>query len=433
MTRTLPDTIFGLAASDIEPTLEFARWCDAHDPLAQHRDAFEIPCDATGKPLAYLVGNSLGLMAKATRARIAEELDDWSKLGAEGHVHGKRPWIWYHEQFRAGLAALAGAKESEVVAMNTLTANLHFMLVSFYRPQGTRRKILVERGVFPSDRFAVRSFVAAHGGSVESDIVEIAPREGEECLRMTDIEAAIAREGASLALVLLSGVQYYTGQVLDMARITTAAHAVGAKCGWDLAHAMGNVELHLHDWGADFACWCSYKYLNGGPGAVAGAFIHERHHANPPPRLEGWWGTNQATRFAMGPNFDPAPGADAWQVSNPPILSLAPLLASLEQFQSAGMARLVAKARAMTGFIEIALRAKAPSRVRIITPSATSERGCQVSIEIEGTTTDAKAKYDSLLPRGVVCDFRHPRVIRAAPAPLYTRFEDCWRLVEALA
>ncbi|MSR29228.1 MAG: kynureninase [Phycisphaerales bacterium] len=433
MTHATAQTIFDLTAADIQPTLEFARWCDAHDPLAKFRDAFELPCGADGTPLAYMAGNSLGLMAKATRALIAEELDLWANHGAEGHVRGKRPWVEYHEHFRAGLAMLAGGMESEVVAMNTLTANLHFLMMSFYRPEGARRRILVERGAFPSDRFAVRSFVRAIGGDVERDIIEVAPREGDDCLRTIDILEAIAREGESLALVLLSGVQYYTGQVLEMARITSAAHAVGARSGWDLAHAIGNVELRLHDWGADFACWCSYKYLNGGPGAVAGAFIHERHHASPPPRLEGWWGTNSRTRFAMGPDFDPAPGADAWQVSNPPILSLAPLLASFEVFRAAGMGRLIAKARAMTGFIEIALRHRAPKRVHILTPSATSERGCQLSISVDSGDSAARALFDSLLPKGIVCDFRHPRVIRAAPAPLYTRFEDCWRLVDALS
>ncbi len=432
MTHTTPQSIFDLAASDLRPTREFALWCDAHDPLASFRDAFEIPTDARGEPLAYFVGNSLGLMARATRQRIQEELDDWSKLGAEAHVHGRRPWVKYHEYFRESLAELAGALPSEVVAMNSLTVNLHLLLTTYYRPSGARRRILMERGAFPSDRFAIESFIRSVGGNVARDLVEVAPREGEECLRHEDIESTIARTGDELALVMLAGVQYYTGQVLDMARLTRAAHAVGSKCGWDLAHAIGNVELALHKWNADFACWCSYKYLNGGPGAVAGAFIHERHHANPPARLEGWWGTNPATRFQMAPSFDPGPGADAWQVSNPPILSLAPLLASFEQFHKAGISRLVAKARAMTGFIEIALRARDAKHFRILTPASTSERGCQLSLCVNGDPVAARKLYDSLLPKGIVCDFRHPSVIRAAPAPLYTRFEDCWRLVEAL-
>ena len=437
MTHTAPETIFDLAASDIKPTREFALWCDAHDPLASFRDAFEIPCDAKGEPLAYLVGNSLGLMARATRDRVNEELNDWSTMGAEAHVHGRRPWIKYHEFFREHLAELTGALTHEVIAMNSLTVNLHFLLMSFYRPQdsanGSRRRIVMERGAFPSDRFAVHSFVRAVGGDPSVDVIEVAPRDGEECLRHEDIEATIQRVGNELALVILGGVQYYTGQVLDMARITRAAHAVGAKCGWDLAHAIGNVALSLHDWSADFACWCSYKYLNGGPGAVAGAFIHERHHKNPPPRLEGWWGTNPATRFQMGPNFDPGPGADAWQVSNPPILSLTPLLASFDQFHQAKMPRLIAKARAMTGFIELSLRTRDAEHIRVITPSSTSERGCQLSLCINRDPVAARKLFDSLLPRGIVCDFRHPSVIRVAPAPLYTRFIDCWRLIEALS
>lgn len=431
---TLARSILDVSASDIEPSTAFAAWADAHDPLAALRSRFEIPKDASGREMAYLVGNSLGLMPKAARTRVQEELDDWARLGAEGHVHGRRPWIDYHQHFRSGLSLLTGGLPSEVVAMNTLTVNLHLLLMSFLptsRMRSARRKVLIERGAFPSDRFAVRSFVAATGGDADTDVIEVGPRDGESCLRLEDIERAIADVGDSLALVMLGGVQYYTGQVLDMPRITRAAHAVGALCGWDLAHAVGNVPLALHDWGVDFACWCSYKYLNGGPGAVAGAFVHERHHANPPPRLEGWWGTDPATRFAMGPDFAPGPGADAWQLSNPPVLSLAPLLASFELFAEAGMERLAAKARVMTAFLEMALRVR-ESDLRIITPSATGQRGCQLSIEVQGSTAQARARFDRLLPKGVVCDFRHPRVIRAAPAPLYCSFGDCWRLIEAL-
>jgi len=431
---TVARSILHISASDIEPSAEFAAWADANDPLAALRSRFEVPKDASGRAMAYLVGNSLGLMPKAARTRVLEELDDWARLGAEGHTQGRRPWIDYHQNFREGLALLTGGLPSEVVAMNTLTVNLHLLLMSFLpasRTRGVRRKVLIERGAFPSDRFAVRSFVAATGGDADDDVIEIGPRSGEACLQMEDIERAITEAGNALALVMLGGVQYYTGQVLDMPRITRAAHAVGAHCGWDLAHAIGNVPLSLHDWGVDFACWCSYKYLNGGPGAVAGAFVHERHHANPPPRLEGWWGTDPATRFAMGPDFAAGPGADAWQLSNPPVLSLAPLLASFELFAEAGIERLAAKSRVMTAFIEMSLRAR-ESDLRIITPSATGQRGCQLSIEVQGTTAQARTRFDGLLPQGVVCDFRHPRVIRAAPAPLYCSFGDCWRLVKAL-
>lgn len=432
MTHAVAETIFDLSAADIKPTREFAQWCDAHDPLAPFRNEFALPTDSQGRPLAYLVGNSLGVMPHAARTRINEELDDWAAMGAEGHVHGRRPWVKYHEFFRAGLAELTGAHTHEVVAMNTLTANLHFLLLSFYQPQGSRRRIIIERGAFPSDRFAVQSLVRMVGGDPLADVIEVAPRAGEECLRNEDIEATIDHTGSSLALVILGGVQYYSGQVLDMQRITRAAHRVGAKCGWDLAHAVGNVPLALHAWGADFACWCSYKYLNGGPGAVAGAFIHERHHATPPPRLEGWWGTNPATRFEMGSTFDAGPGADAWQVSNPPIFSLAPLLASLDIFHRAGLDRLQAKSRVMSGFIEIALRTLGADGIHTLTPHATHERGCQLSLRVEGGTTVARAAYDRLLPQGIACDFRYPCVIRVAPVPLYNSFDDCWRLVQAL-
>ncbi len=432
VTHPPAQTIFDLCAADIKPTREFAQWCDAHDPLAPFRSEFAIPTDADGKPLAYLVGNSLGLMPHAARTLINEELDDWAALGAEAHVHGRRPWVDYHTLFRAGLSELTGAHPHEVVAMNTLTSNLHLLLLSFYQPTRTRRRIIIERGAFPSDRFAVHSLVRMVGGDVARDVIEVAPREGETLLRNEDIEATIDHTGSSLALVMLGGVQYYSGQVLDMQRITRAAHRAGAKCGWDLAHAIGNVPLALHSWGADFACWCSYKYLNGGPGAVAGAFIHERHHADPPPRLEGWWGTNPATRFEMRSEFDRGAGADAWQLSNPPIFSLAPLLASFDIFHRAGLDRLQAKSRAMSGFIEIALRARMLDAIRVLTPIATPERGCQLSLFVDGGTPVARATYDRLLPRGIACDFRYPSVIRVAPVPLYNTFDDCWRLVEAL-
>ncbi len=432
MTQATVKTIFDLTAADIEPTRAFAQWCDAHDPLSPFRSEFAIPTDSHGSPLAYLVGNSLGVMPHAARARVNEELDDWATLGAEGHVHGRRPWVGYHELFRTGLAELTGAHASEVVAMNSLTVNLHLLLLSFYHPTKTRRRIIIERGAFPSDRFAVHSLVQLVGGDVTRDVIEVAPREGEALLRNEDIEATIDHTGDALALVILGGVQYYTGQVLDMARITRAARRVGARCGWDLAHAIGNIPLALHSWDADFACWCSYKYLNSGPGAVAGAFVHERHHADPPPRLEGWWGTNPQTRFEMGPQFDPGPGADAWQLSNPPILSLAPLLASLDIFHRAGMDRLQAKSRAMSGFIEIALRTLGHDAIEVLTPPATHERGCQLSLRVAGGTTMARALYDGLLPRGIACDFRYPSVIRVAPVPLYNTFDDCWRLIEAL-
>jgi kynureninase len=422
-----------LAASDIEPTAEFARWCDANDPLATFRDEFHIPAGPDGRPVAYMVGNSLGLQPKAVRTLVTEELDDWARLGVEGHVHARRPWVSYHELFRDGLSMLAGALPHEVVAMNTLTVNLHLMMASFWQPSGRRRRILIEKGAFPSDTYAVRSHVAARGMDPDSVIVEVAPRADEACLRDDDICDAIAREGDALALVMLGGVNYYTGQVLDMARITRAARDAGARCGWDLAHAIGNVEVRLHEWDADFACWCSYKYLNGGPGAVAGVFIHERHATDfSIPRMAGWWSHEPSKRFEMRPELVLAEGADGWAVSNPPILSLTPLLASFDIFRRAGLERLRAKARAMTAYIEMCLRNGAADRLHVLTPASSGARGAQLSIEVDGGTTAARSLFERLAPAGVLCDFRHPSVIRAAPAPLYCSFADCRRLVDVL-
>jgi kynureninase len=328
---------------------------------------------------------------------------------------------------------LTGARPHEVVAMNTLTVNIHLMMATFWQPAGRRMRIIIEKGAFPSDTYAVRSHVAARGMDPDSVVAEVAPREGEACLRDSDIVDAIAREGDALALVMLGGVNYYTGQVLDMARITHAARHVGARCGWDLAHAIGNVELRLHEWDADFACWCSYKYLNGGPGAVAGAFIHERHARDfDLPRMAGWWSHEPSKRFEMRPELVLAEGADGWAVSNPPILSLTPLLASFDLFRRAGLERLRAKARAMSAYIEVCVREGAADRLRILTPASSGARGAQLSIEVSGGTAAARSLFERLAPAGVLCDFRHPAVIRAAPAPLYCTFADCRRLVDAL-
>lgn len=409
-----------------------ARRLDARDPLANERDGFHLPTDAQGVPLAYFTGNSLGLQPKTTRAMVERELDDWARLAVEGHHEALRPWVSYHELAREKLARLVGAQPREVVAMNTLTVNLHLLMVSFYRPTRDRFRILIEDSAFPSDSYAVASQTRFHGFNPDDAIVRLKPRDGEHALRTEDVEALLQREGDSIALMMLGGVNYLTGQWFDMERLTRAGQNAGCVVGWDLAHAAGNVPLKLHDWNADFAAWCHYKYMNSGPGAVAGAFVHERHWrdgSSDLPRFEGWWGHDPDVRFRMEPRFVPAPGADAWQLSNPPILSLAPVLASLDIFDRVGMERLREKSLALTGFLESLLDDLGP-RVRVLTPREPARRGCQLSIVVEGASRRTHAQ---LRAAGVVCDFREPNVIRAAPVPLYNTFHDCWRLAGALA
>jgi kynureninase len=436
----------------------FALAQDAADPLAPLRAEFHIPRahaawaglpadlvrgDATA-PSIYMTGNSLGAMPRKAREMLMHQLDDWAGLGVEGHLHGRDPWLPYHESLRAPLARLVGALEREVVAMNSLTVNLHVLMTSFYRPSPTRYKIMIEDAAFPSDSHAVQSqaylHINDHGHNPAEAIVRLRPRAGESTLRTDDILAAIEREGPSLALVMLGGVNYLTGQWLDMRPITAAARACGAICGWDLAHAAGNVPMRLHDWGADFAAWCSYKYLNSGPGAIAGAFVHERHLARTDlPQFAGWWGNDPATRFAMGPDFVPVASADRWQLSNPPIFSMTPVKASLELFDRAGIDQLRAKSIRLTGYAEwlidqindqINANAPASNRIGILTPRDPDRRGCQLSLVLPG---DARRAHDGLKARGVVCDFRSPNVVRVAPTPLYTSFHDVWRLGQALA
>lgn len=409
-----------------------ARERDVHDPLAGEREQFHLPMDEAGVPLAYFTGNSLGLQPKSTRAMVDRELEDWAAMGVEGHHDAKRPWVSYHELAREKLARLVGATPREVVAMNTLTVNLHLLMVSFYRPTSQRYRIVIEDSAFPSDSYAVDSQARFHGFDPADAIVRLKPRDGEHAIRTEDVETLLEREGDSIALIMLGGVNYLTGQWFDMERITRAGQDAGCIVGWDLAHAAGNVLLKLHDWNADFAAWCHYKYVNSGPGAVAGAFVHERHWssgATDLPRFEGWWGHDPDVRFKMEPQFVPAKGADAWQLSNPPILSLAPVLASLEIFDRVGMERLREKSLAMTGFLESLLDSIGP-RVNVLTPHDPSQRGCQLSIVIEGGSRETHAK---LREAGVVCDFREPNVIRAAPVPLYNSYHDCWRLANALA
>jgi len=412
-----------------EATLECARSLDEADVLAEFRERFELPHDAHGKPLVYLCGHSLGLMPRAARALVTQELDDWSSLGVLGHESARRPWIPYHENLAAGLAELTGGRAHEVVAMNSLTVNLHLMLASFYRPRGKRRKILIEAGAFPSDRHAVASQLEWRGLDPRSTLIELAPAAMEEAVSEEEIEGTLQQIGAEIALVLWPGVQYRTGQAFDLARIARAAHRARCLVGFDLAHSIGNTELALARCGADFAVWCSYKYLNAGPGAIGGCFIHERHLGMVQrPHLAGWWGHEATTRFLMRPEFHAAAGAPGWQLSNPAILAAAPLIASLEIFAAARLARLRAKSIALTDFLEFLLTRRLPA-VRIITPREPAERGCQLSLRVAG----GRSVFERLSAAGVVCDWREPDTLRVAPVPLYNCFEDVWRFSEQLA
>lgn len=403
------------------------------DPLAGFRSRFFVPPHGDGECI-YLCGHSLGLQPRSAERFVLEELEEWRHLAVDAHFRGRRPWKDYHERFAVPLSGLTGARQDEVVCMNGLTANLHLMMVSFYRPTSERFRILIERPAFPSDRYAVLSQLRFHGLDPASALIEVAPRAGEWILRDEDIEAAIHEAGDSLALVLLPGVQYLSGQVLDVARITAWARGAGAAVGWDLAHAIGNVPLALHDWGADFAVWCSYKYLNGGPGAVAGAFVHARHGRNPSlPRFAGWWGHNKFTRFMMGPDFVPIPGAEGWQLSNPPVLGMAAILASLEIFEAAGMIRLREKSLALTGYLAERLTAELEGRVAICTPLEPARRGCQLALRLSSGAKRGRDVFERLAAAGVMCDWREPDVVRVAPVPLYNSFTDVDRFVRILA
>ncbi|MFU8895280.1 MAG: kynureninase [Gammaproteobacteria bacterium] len=405
---------------------------DVHDPLAEFRAQFHVPPHGDGE-CVYLCGNSLGLQPKRAARYLEEELDAWRRFGVEGHFRGQRPWKDYHELFAAPLAALAGAHEHEVVCMNGLTVNLHLLMVSFFRPTTSRYKLLIERSAFPSDRYAVVSQLRHHGLDPADALIEVGRRAGETHLRDADIAAAIREAGGALAMVLLPGVQYLSGEALDIAMLTAEAHAVGAIAGWDLAHAIGNLPLALHDADADFAAWCSYKYLNGGPGAVAGAFVHERHGNDASvPRFAGWWGHDKAARFRMAPDFNAMPGADGWQLSNPPVLGMAPLLASLELFTAAGMAKLRAKSVALTALLERRLDEVLADEVTILTPRDAARRGCQLSLRVRDGAAAGRAAFARLGTAGVVCDWREPDVIRVAPVPLYNRFADIERFVAVL-
>lgn len=415
---------------DYQSSAEFAAAADREDPIRKFRDRFIFPNHSGKDTAVYFTGNSLGLQPVTARDYIEQELDDWARYAVEGHLRAKHPWLPYHEFVTQPMARIVGANPIETIVMNSLTVNLHLMMVSFYRPAGKRTKIVIEKGAFPSDQYAVQSQLRFRGLNMATDLIELSPREGEATLRTEDVLETIEGNAADIALILLGGVNYYTGQAFDMKTITEAGHNAGAIVGFDLAHAAGNLELHLHDWDVDFAVWCSYKYLNAGPGGIAGAFVHERHsEAFDLPRFAGWWGHNKQTRFLMGPEFDPLPGAEGWQISNPPIFQLAALRASLEIFDEAGMSNLRAKSETLTGYLEFLLDQIGDERISVITPTDPAQRGCQLSIRVN--SSDHRL-FEALTARGVFVDWREPDVIRAAPVPLYNSFSDVYRFTEIL-
>lgn len=416
--------------NDFRADAEWAHAQDEADPLRGFRDEFLIPPHGDGEQ-TYFVGNSLGLQPRGVRQALIDELDDWARLGVEGHLHARHPWLPYHREVRDGLAEVVGAEPIEVVAMNSLTANLHLLMASFYRPAPERHAILIERNAFPSDRDLAASQIRFHGYDPAEALIELDGDGPGGALSLAAIERALAQHGQGIALVLLPGVQYLTGQALDIAAITKLAHAQGCVAGFDCAHAAGNIDLALHNSDCDFAAWCSYKYLNSGPGAVAGAFVHARHAHAKLPRFEGWWGRNEATRFRMRPEFDPAPGADGWQLSNPPILALAPLRVSLELFQRAGMQRLREKSKRLTAYLAWLIETQLGDVLEILTPSEPAQRGAQLSLRVRAGRDAGQSLFDHMAARGVLGDWREPDVMRIAPTPLYNTFADCLRYVEA--
>ncbi|WP_298246251.1 kynureninase [uncultured Christiangramia sp.] len=415
-----------------ENSLEFAQRLDKEDELANYRNEFIFP-KIKGKDAIYFVGNSLGLQPRTAKKYVDDIMQDWAELGVEGHFKAEKPWWDYHERFAGKLASVVGANPSEVTVMNTLTVNLHLLMVSFYRPEGKRYKIICEEKAFPSDQYMISSQVRFHGFKPEDAIVEIKKRDGEHNFRTEDILRKIDEVGEECALVLIGGVNYYTGQVMDMDTITKAGHKVGAFVGWDLAHAAGNIELKLSEWNVDFAAWCSYKYMNSGPGNASGCFINEKYHNKKDiPRFEGWWGHNKERRFLMEPEFQPEPNADAWQISNAPVLALAPYLASLEMFAEVGMTSLLNKRDKIVAYLEFVLHEidkDVDSTFEIITPSEQKERGTQLSVFLHG---EGKDIFNYLMENGVMLDWREPNVIRLAPAPFYCSYEDIYRFGQIL-
>jgi kynureninase len=436
-------------SQSFDRSASLARESDAGDPLKHFRERFYIPKQPNGEDVLYFTGNSLGLQPKTTRGYIEQELKDWETFGVEGHFHAKNPWLPYHEFLTGHMAEVVGAQPLEVVVMNSLTVNLHLLMISFYRPSGKRRKIVIEKGAFPSDQYAVQSQIRFHqslrsqissadrenkfvpsADGIAECLIELTPREGETILRTEDILSTIRQNGEEIALILLGGVNYYTGQAFDFEAITRAGHEAGAVVGFDLAHAAGNLLLDLHDWKVDFAAWCSYKYLNSGPGGIAGVFVHENHSESfDLPRFAGWWGHDKTIRFLMGDEFVPMRGAEGWQLSNPPIFQMASLRASLEIFHEAGMKNLREKSVKLTNYLEFLLKQIETDRIEIITPGNSEERGCQLSIRVRNAD---KSLFKAISDEGVIADWREPDVIRVAPVPLYNSFTDVWKFVETL-
>lgn len=411
-------------------SLAYAKQLDKEDSLAYLRNQFHIPKAKNGKDWLYFTGNSLGLQPKSTKQYINQELEDWANLGVEGHFEAKNPWINYHEYLTDKMATIVGAKPIEVVVMNTLTTNLHLLMVSFYRPTKAKYKIVIESDAFPSDRYAVQSQLKFHGFSV-SDIIEWKPRKGEELLRIEDLEEIVTNKGNEIAMLLIGGVNYYTGQFLDLKRIAEIGHAKNCIVGIDLAHGAGNVQPNLHDSGVDFAAWCTYKYLNAGPGSLAGLFVHEKHAQNKDlPRFAGWWNHNKATRFNMRMPFDVMEGAEGWQLSNPPILSMAAILASLDIFEEVTMDALRQKSEKLTGYFEFLINEIGSEDIKIITPKNPKERGCQLSIQVKNAD---KSLHQKLTEKHIITDWREPNVIRCAPVPMYNSFEDVYQMVKILS
>ena len=414
----------------MQNTLQFAQQCDAQDSLRSFRNQFLFPKDSNGKNLIYLCGNSLGLQPRLTQEYIQQELNDWAKHGVEGHTDAENPWLPYHEFLTETMATIVGAKPSEVVMMNSLTANLHLMMVSFYQPTASKYKIIIESDAFPSDKYAVESQLKFHGYDPKDGLILWKPREGEDLCRFEDLEAIMKQQGDQVALLMIGSTNYYSGQHFPLKKITELGHAHDCMVGFDLAHGAGNIQPDLHNTGADFAVWCSYKYLNCGPGSLGGCFVHERHANNPAlNRFTGWWGHNKETRFNMRHEFDALAGAEGWQLSNPPILSMAAIRASLAVFAEAGFDALRQKSEKLTGFLEFLLDQLEDENIRIITPRNLSERGCQLSIQLKNAN---KQLHTKLTEAGVISDWREPDVIRVAPAPLYNSFEDVYEFVQRL-